>query len=409
MHIENKYSFFNKISSLSFVKVIIGIDVFILSCTFIRHEFNESLNNAFLRGMLPKFDVAVEMNFAVWWSSILLFLIGYIAYEHFLSEEGDTKKAWLGISILFIGLSIDEMSSLHERILKFNQVSGDFLILALIVLAFLVILLYSLKKLIWKKESRYSAILISLVFVLFFSVSLQEYLEFTVNWPDWMSGLRTIIEEGTELAGSLMGLIAVAVYPNRKTQRQLINLTPKDSTIKQSHYLLFTFLIIHFFLSFTIFSWNELDGWGHPIVWYPMIVYFIVFLFLAQKLLNGSPDNYYFSLILSAILLFCSALTPYVFTSSFKLSFSPEKSIFDGSLTSLISFQTLQIFICVLLFLKHLNSSNLVRSMVVLCFVNTLLGLIFFRSLILVFIVIGFNSFIYYYLITFRSNVQKKE
>jgi hypothetical protein len=114
MHIENKYSFFNKISSLSFVKVIIGIDVFILSCTFIRHEFNESLNNAFLRGMLPKFDVAVEMNFAVWWSSILLFLIGYIAYEHFLSEEGDTKKAWLGISILFIGLSIDEMSSLHD-------------------------------------------------------------------------------------------------------------------------------------------------------------------------------------------------------------------------------------------------------------------------------------------------------
>jgi hypothetical protein len=405
MRIDNKYSLFNKIGSISFVKLIIGIDVFIISCTLIRYDFGELLNNAFLGWLIPKFDLAVEMNFAIWWSSILLFLIGFLAYEHFLSEEGDTKKAWLGISIIFIGLSIDEMSSLHERIIKFCRMSDEWLLLAPIALAFFVILSYSLIKLLWKRESRYSAILMSVVFVLFFSLPFQEYLEFTVNWPDWMRGLRIIIEEGTELVGSLIGLIAVAIYPNRKAPRQLQNLTPKGSTIKQSNYLLCTFFVIHFFLSFTVFSWNKLENWGNPFVWYPMIVYFIAFLYLVQKLLRGSPDHYYF-LILSAILLCCSTLIPYVFTTSLKLSFYPEKSIFDA--TFLISFHTLQIFMCVLLFLNHLHSPTLVRSLIILIFVNILLGLIFFRNLILVFIIIGFNSYIYFYLITFGFSVQKK-
>jgi hypothetical protein len=287
--------------------------------------------------------------------------------------------------------------------------SGEWLLLAPIALVFIVVLSYSLKKLHWKKESRPSAILISLVFVLFFSLPLQEYLEFTVNWPDWMRGLRTIIEEGTELAGSLIGLVAVAIYPNRKTQRQLKNLTPKDSTIQQSHYLLFALFMVHFCLSFTVFSWNQLENWGHPIVWYPMIAYFIVFLYLVRKLLRGSPDHYRFSLILSAIFLFCSALIPYVFTISLRLSFFPEKSIFDASFTSLISFHILQIFMCALLFLSLLNSPTLVRSLIVLIFVNILLTLIFSHNLILVFIIIGLNSFICYYLITIGVSVQKKK
>jgi len=397
MRIENNYSAIDKVNSISFVKLILGIDVFILLCTLIRHNNHYSLDNVILKWIIPKFDLAVENTFAVWWSGILLFLIGFLAYQQYLLEKGDTKKAWLGISIIFMGLSIDEIVSLHERIGGIGHWYAYFPF----ALACFMILSYSLPKLFCKKESRYTAILISLAVVLFAFTAFQEYLEWTVNLPSWMFGPRLIIEEGTELAGSLLGLIGVVSYPNKKHMRQLKNLLPKASTIKRCKSLLFTFLVIHFFLSMTTFSWSYLKILGHPIVWYPMIVYFILFLYSLQKILKESTNNYYLSLLLSAGFLFCSALIPYVFTSSLSWSLSPEKWIFDASFLSSFytSFHALQLIICVCLFFNYLNSSILGRILVFLVFINILIGLIFFRNLVLVFIIIGFNSYIYYYLI----------
>ena len=391
MKLENKYSVISKISSFSFVKLIIGIDVFVILCTLIRRDFPQLLNSVFLGWIIPKFDLAAEMNFAAWWSSILLFLIGFLAYQQFLSEEEDTRKGWLGIAIIFMGLSIDEISSLHERI-------DHWLSLAPYALVCLIILTYSLRKLFRKKESRYAAILILAVFVIFSFVALQEYLEHIINWPTWALGLRTIFEEGTELLGSLIGLIGVVSYPNRNPMRQLKNLIPEASTIKRCNNSLFIFLVIHSFLSMTIFSWGNLKSSGNPFVWYPMIVYFSVFIFLLQKLLKGSTENYFLSLILSAIFLLCSALIPYVFSSSFVLSFSLKKSVFGASF--LLSFYAFQFFMCVLLLLNRLDSQILARILVILIFIGNLIGLIYFSNLILVVIIIGFNSYIYYYLMT---------
>lgn len=407
MRLENNYSAIDKVNSISFVKLILGIDVFILLCTLIRYNNLYSLDNVILKWIIPKFDLAVENTFAVWWSGILLFLIGFLAYQHYLLEKGDTKKAWLGISIIFMGLSIDEIASLHERIGGLGVWYAYFPL----ALACFIVLSYSLQKLFFKNESRFTAILLSLAVVLFAFSAFQEYLEWTVNLPSWAFGPRLVFEEGTELVGSLVGLIGVVSYPNRKHMRQLKNLLPKASTIKRYKNLLFTLLVIHFFLSMTTFSWSYLKILGHPIVWYPMIVYFILFLYSLQKFLKESTNNFYLSLMLSAGFLFCSALIPYVFTSSFNWSLSSEKWIFDASF--LISFynlfHALQLFMCLCLFFSHLNSSILGRILVILVFINILIGLFFFHNLVLVFIIIGFNSYIYYYLIVrINFSIQRK-
>jgi hypothetical protein len=46
-------------------------------------------------------------------------------------------------------------------------------------------------------------------FLLFGLVVFQEYLEFSINWPRWMKGVRLGFEEGTELAAIFCLLAAV--------------------------------------------------------------------------------------------------------------------------------------------------------------------------------------------------------
>ncbi len=75
-------------------------------------------NHDFIYGLGPMFNFNTEMNvptlyssFALICASILLFIVGYLHKKINLSYI-----PWFGLSFIFLFLSIDETSSIHERL-----------------------------------------------------------------------------------------------------------------------------------------------------------------------------------------------------------------------------------------------------------------------------------------------------
>lgn len=71
-------------------------------------------------GWTNLFDLDREMNFPTYYSSTMLFmcsvLLGFIASEARRSKRRDLLY-WVGLSLIFLFLSVDEYSSLHERLI----------------------------------------------------------------------------------------------------------------------------------------------------------------------------------------------------------------------------------------------------------------------------------------------------
>ena len=67
---------------------------------------------------LSQFTLAEERNLATYWEGWCLLLVSVLAFERFLrGEKTETykKQAWVGLSVLAAGLSLDELGSIHEQ------------------------------------------------------------------------------------------------------------------------------------------------------------------------------------------------------------------------------------------------------------------------------------------------------
>ena len=208
-----------RVTNIPWWKWIIVIDLALITITaLIKLDIN-------LPGFVY-FDLGNEMNFAVWWSTITLFLTGVLSYELFCSKKDGTKTAWLAISILFCALSWDEIGSLHER--AFQGSWSNYIPYAIAAVS---LLIYALIKLSAKTQTRKSALLILVAFILFGSVALQEYIEHAINWTGWLIGVRVGVEEGTELLGTLLSLTAVIIQREPKPS-QSIEVLLKHKSVK---------------------------------------------------------------------------------------------------------------------------------------------------------------------------------
>jgi hypothetical protein len=394
---ESDYNIVDCVKSISYIKLIVIVDIFVISCTFLRYGFPHLSDNKILGWMTSRFDLAVEMNFAIWWSSILLFLIGFLAYQNSLASENSTKKSWLGISMIFVGLSIDEIGSLHERIQYWS-------LLAPIGLLCVIVLSYSLLGLFRKREGRLPAVLISVAIFLFALTAFQEYLEQTLEWSSWAIGFRVTIEEGTELAGSLIGLIGVASYPSRKTKRKLADLLPTTSTIDGIRIFLLAFLVVHLFLSMAVFSWSHFTRWGNPVVWYPTVVYFILFLRYLNDPSGRSGEPLFVALSRSVIYLLFSAIIPYVFVSTRVLNLNDERWILDRSfLLSFLTFYYVLQFLCIAFNWKEIRRDKRIIMPTLLIVVGNAVSLTYYRNLVVVFVVVGLNSYLFFRLMVMND------
>jgi hypothetical protein len=144
------------------------------------------------------FNLALELNTGVWWASMLLFGGAFLAFT--LSRTpGEDRLAWAGLAVVFAGLSLDELGSLHERDPRWPY-SPTVAVAAVIAVISLVRLI---------RAGRLAAVgLIAVAFALFGMAS--ELLE-VVNAGDsgHLEGAVMLLEEGTEMVGA--GLILLAL------------------------------------------------------------------------------------------------------------------------------------------------------------------------------------------------------
>ncbi|RJP83247.1 MAG: hypothetical protein C4522_01235 [Desulfobacteraceae bacterium] len=258
-----------KNSSIPWWRWIIGIDFFLICQTVLYHYLPHFRGH---RILLYPFNLGHENNLAAWWSGVCLFAAALLAYEICCHSEVHLKKAWLCLAILLLGLSKDEICSLHERIDGFRNLL-PYAICAVTMLT------YSLIKLFKHPETRKSAIYIAFAFLLFGSVAFQEFLEHTVSWPDWMMGIRVGIEEGTELIGIFLLLVGISRQNFFTSINSIQAIIPNLSRMKY----ISAFLIIEFFIHsvagflFPLYFDVYRKGYGNPLLWYPMAVFFMLF------------------------------------------------------------------------------------------------------------------------------------
>lgn len=245
---------------------IIGIDFFLVLLSVVGKYLPASWCKSFI---VRPFNLAVEMNLAVWWSGVSLAAIGILAFELFTSSKEDvTKKAWLVLSILMLGLSLDEVGSLHERVGGWSEILPYAVICCLMFL-------YSVYILIRSRQTRKSAVLIIIAFALYGSVAFQEYLEHLLNWPDWTKGLRLGVEEGTELLGTFVLFCSIA--PQRNFQINTMRVViPRPYLTPYLPKFILIGLCLNVASALFFPALMNPSSKGQPLAWYPMILFFIL-------------------------------------------------------------------------------------------------------------------------------------
>lgn len=152
--------------------------------------------------LLEPFNLVREANPAAWWSGLVLAVGGLLACDLFRRKAAPAGWVWGALSAVLVGLSADELASLHERV----DTPGGWKPIALgAALAFCVPMLAMLRV----AASRSAALWIGSGFGLFAVVAVMEYFERLVELPPEWVGPRAGLEEGLELAGQFLILFAL--------------------------------------------------------------------------------------------------------------------------------------------------------------------------------------------------------
>ncbi len=155
-----------------------------------------------------------EMTLGAWWSSGLLLLAGMVALA-LASTARDQglpgRLAFLGLGVVLVALSLDEIASLHERYDWSEIAIPRLLRLPPIALLIALTLAYALWQF-WKHRGTYGSLWwLGLIagFGAMGSIYAFELMEHELHWPESWLPARMAFEEGVELLG--MGLLLVAL------------------------------------------------------------------------------------------------------------------------------------------------------------------------------------------------------
>lgn len=202
--------------------------------------FGASIYGTILHGITHLFDLGLDGNIPTWYASASLLLCAALLFLIARTESGSRmkwKKHWYGLSGLFLCLSIDETSTIHERAgdaldqaIPIFQGLGGFLYYSWVILGaaavFLVSLIFFRFTLNLPARTRTIFVLAALVFV-----SGGLGVEMINAWIHNSYGTNTlaytamtVVEELLEMTGVLIftyGLLDVLLTDNGPFQLHL--------------------------------------------------------------------------------------------------------------------------------------------------------------------------------------------
>jgi hypothetical protein len=212
--------------------------VLVTLLTDLGFEFeNVKLNRALLL-----FDLKLEANVAVWYSSTLLFVTGIAALlvaAQTPARPRHLKFAWVLAALVFTGLSVDEAAQLHEAVGRiFTRetsevpglawgITGDFgwlVALAPLIIAVLAAMMIVVRSL---KPCPPSHRLAGAGVACWIGVLVAEFIQAQMHRLSMERSVQGVIEEGLEIAGTnlflasflrFLGFRAHMPRRDRKTQ-----------------------------------------------------------------------------------------------------------------------------------------------------------------------------------------------
>ncbi len=248
--------------------------------------------------LLEPFNLARENNVAVWWSGIWLLTAGMLSYQQF--GRGPLRRdASMILAILMVGLSLDEIGSIHERV-------GSMRIQALFGAVGFVMLGYFAFQTHANPQTRRLAIHILIGFLLYLSVAFQEYLESALAWPHWFRGLRFAVEEGTELLATYVIVRALIISEHGTNQLPWHEVLPRPQRFPGLGTWLTAGAILNTVVAIAILpQFDDLITRGNPASWFPLVVYYLLALAVLHdvKLKSGGRKA---GMLFFGCLIFCS-------------------------------------------------------------------------------------------------------
>jgi hypothetical protein len=265
--------------------IVIGVGAVLVILTFLAGTRMD--DTAFIWKVAKQFNLGVELNFATWWSSALLFGAALLAYELFSTQRSKLRAAWLILTAVFTALSLDELGGLHERI---GELSWLFFVpigaIAALALA------YAFYQLLQERAMHRSTGILLLGFALLGTIIVQEFLEFAVDWTGTLRALRMAVEEGTELVGQsllLWGMIRWRNYAaftalGQNTPHGIMAGTPRPSVMKHILIVMCGALAAQAVVTLMTNNLTDTANHGDPSMWFPVAL----FIFLAAAIFERS-------------------------------------------------------------------------------------------------------------------------
>jgi hypothetical protein len=211
--------------------IMISINFCLLIGTFLCNTLDWTKQTVFISFLLRESNLAWENTLATWYSSMLLLMVALLAIICFVIDRQNKMNrynnflsyGWVIISLIFAGLSLDEIGAIHESLgnidffrslgIKEALLSNTFYILIALVGVFMTAFGF-----LRFKKNKWAMLFGILGVLLFITVPLQERLEWSkaiwdTNTKNYdRSAYSIIIEEGTEIFGSLSFIICLVHY-----------------------------------------------------------------------------------------------------------------------------------------------------------------------------------------------------
>ena len=348
------------------------INLFLVFASVLQHTFPFPI---LVERILRQLDLGQEMNLAAWWSSMLLFSIGLLCYEIYCDRQAWTtphrtnrtkKIAWLLLAIAFSCLSIDEIGSIHERIETWIQLLDPYTAIALtqlvdpyvpIIIAGAILVPLPLIVLWSSRETKRSAVLMIIGFLLLATIAVQERMEGYIDWNRW-GGVRLGVEEGTELLGMFFCYWGVVLQRHKVGQtNDLRCAVPNPLAMNNLQSIIYITFIVHLCVTALVSVSINVDYSGRTLVWYPVATSFLICLTTYWKYLRAEYPKPKIWSICSIYFLVSSAITPYIIYPSI----SPKlPALVEPNFYYLYGFQLFWILIIYKLIYKTISKKALV-------------------------------------------------